>query len=811
MVHFIKTRFTKTRLALLAFAILGPLSLVAFQLLNHGSVGERARGHYERGVKLAEARDYAKAGIELRNALDLKNNMLPAWRKLAQIQEATQQWNGLTESLRSIVSLAPSDVEARIGLAKLLALSGRVYQALELTSPDSEGGQSAKILGLRAAILYKLNDKSEAIRQAEAALAIDAGNADALVVLANERMGSGDVKGALQILDSAAALNGTDVGIQLTKLKIYEQLGDHQKVESLLRTLIERHPKETSFRKQLIKFYIGQHREDEAEMESRAIVDANPTDPESELALVRLLYAAKGSAAAKQELVARINAGGEVFPFEIALAKFDYSLGNFTDAEQRIQSLISHARSTEQTIAAQQQLAEIYLRSNKIDAAETLVSEVLRKNSRGTDGLKLRASIRLVRGQLEPAITDLQQALSDQPQSAELMLLLALAYEQSGSIARAEKLYSDAVRSSDFDPRVGLNYAQFLLRRGGVDRAEQFLSELNKRSPKNLAIMVALAKVELTREDWGSAETLADSIRSAGGTDGLAEQMRGAALIGQRKYDESISAFENAVEASPSAVQPMASLVAALIRAQKTDKAVALINSAIGANPDNAELQVLMGSVQLASGARDQALESFKSAIAKNPKSVAAYLALAKFYSDEKKLDEALAVIRSGLQVEPGSVDLHLQLAGALEQNRQYEAAIAEYEIILNKQPNSMVVANNLASLLSDHRNDKASLERAQSLAARLKESPVPQFKDTLGWVSYRGGDYVRAVSLLEKAASALPNIALVQYHLALSYIAIRETGKASEYLKAALLLAPDGELGEKSRAALAKLGDERF
>ena len=43
------------------------------------------------GVKLAEQHDYAKAAIELRNALRLKNNMLPAWRRLAQVEETTQQ------------------------------------------------------------------------------------------------------------------------------------------------------------------------------------------------------------------------------------------------------------------------------------------------------------------------------------------------------------------------------------------------------------------------------------------------------------------------------------------------------------------------------------------------------------------------------------------------------------------------------------------------------------------------------------------------------------------------------------------------
>ena len=178
----------------------------------------------------------------------------------------------------------------------------------------------------------------------------------------------------------------------------------------------------------------------------------------------------------------------------------------------------------------------------------------------------------------------------------------------------------------------------------------------------------------------------------------------------------------------------------------------------------------------------------------------------ADLYVSEKKYDQALAVIRSGLQMQPDSMILHLAMAGALEQTHQYEAAITEYEQILSKQPGSMIVANNLASLLSDHRNDKASLERAHTLVASLRETQVPQFKDTLGWISYRRDDYVNAVSLLEKAVTALPNMALVRYHLAMSYIAIGQTAKASEQLTTALSLGPDSVLDGKIQEALRKL-----
>ena len=802
---FKKTR-AKLYFALIAVIVLG-LSVAVLEFREDWSPHHRAQSHYENGLKLVEQHDNAKAVLEFRNALKLNKNMLPAWRSLARIEENDRHWSGVVESLQSIVSLDPDDIQARIKLAKLLSLSGRGAQALELTDPGTKAhGQDAKMLAVRAAIHYQLNDKTNAVQEARQALAIDPTDTDALIVIATDEMANGNANDALKTLDRSETNGADDVAIKLLKLKIFEKLGETQKFEAQLIELVRSHPEEIGFQKRLVKFYIDQHRDSDAEKELRRIANANPTNSELELDLVRLLYSAKGRDAAKQELLDRIDAGGDVFLYRIALADLYLSYGNFSGAEQLIRDLISNTTSPEQTRAAQTKLAEIYLKNNKIEDAEARASEILRTDPRNTDGLKLRATIRIVRGQLEPAIADLQQALSERPRSLELTLLLALAFERSGLIGLAEKQYAEAVRISNSNLTVGLIYARFLQRRGKVERAELFLRELSMRFPKNLEVSMALAQLKLERQDWDGAEELAKSIRAVGGTTGLADQVLGAALFGQRKFEEGLAIYQHAVDADPAAVQPMAALVNALVRAGKVERAIDFLKSAIQANPESANPYVLMGMVESTTGASDQALQSFKLAILKQPDDPFGYQGLANFYIGQKKFDDALQVLRTGLQKRPNNMTLRLTLAGVLEQTRQYEAAIAEYEGMMGNQSNSTIVANNLASLLADHRDDRASLEKAKSIAAGLRELRVPQFADTLGWISYRSGDYVGAVPLLEKAATQLPNVALVRYHLAMSYVELKQYAKASEQLAAALALGPDRELEERIQGALKKL-----
>ena len=66
------------------------------------------------------------------------------------------------------------------------------------------------------------------------------------------------------------------------------------------------------------------------------------------------------------------------------------------------------------------------------------------------------------------------------------MVLLASAYERSGSIELAEKEYADATKTSAFNVPVTLNYVAFLRRRGSPERAEDVLTELARRWPNNV-------------------------------------------------------------------------------------------------------------------------------------------------------------------------------------------------------------------------------------------------------------------------------------------------------------------------------------
>jgi cellulose synthase operon protein C len=775
-----------------------PVVLVA----GCGSPEQRSQGYYDSGMALIAKKDDLNARLELLKAVKYKSDRVDVWRALAGVDERTKS-NSLFLDLRRIVELDPDDLDARLRLARIMIAGGAADAALKLIDDGKEGNKPSSALhALRAVALLKTNDSASAFREAQKAYEIDPSNVDAVSLVASKKLADGDTDGALKLLDSLTVDPKDEVRISLQKIQIYVKKGDLPRAETLLRKVISLNPKDANHQSQLIQLLMAQRKFDDAEKEFRARAPANSTDSKAVLDLVRFLRLVKGPAAAQAELETRIKAGGDVFDYQIALAEIDLVQNKPADAVQLLQTLVGTASAPDKKLTAQLKLAEVYVSQQNVAAAEPIIADILGKDRRNAGALRLRAAINIDKGQLDSAISDLREALNDQPKSAELLTLLAVAYERAGKNELADRQYADALKSTP-SPDVALRYVAFLQRRGDAARAEQILTDVAARNSNNLQILSSLAQVRLSRQNWTGALAVADAIEKNKDGRAVADQIRASALAGQNKIEESVAALEDAHKAAPDAIQPVMSLISAYVKQGKADTAITLLQDMHKRLPANAEVLVLLGQTQLTQTKEADALQSFKEAIAQQPKDLNGYNSLSELYIRQKNFDAADNTLQTAIKELPGNPNFKLALAGLQIVKGDPDKAITQYEAFLKDQPKSLVAINNLVSLLLD-RSDKESLDRALALADDLKNSNVPQFQDTFGWAQYKRGDYKGAVSTLEAVVTKLPNLAAVHYHLGMAYAASGASEKAAEQLKAALAIEPDGTaLKENIRSAM--------
>jgi tetratricopeptide (TPR) repeat protein len=782
----------------------GIVILSVVGLTSCGSPESKSQDYYERGMALIAKNDDLNARVELLNAIKYKADKVEAWRALAGIDERTKA-KSLFMDLRRIVELDPNDLDARLKLGRIMVAGGAAEAASKILADAKEGDKpNADLHALKSAILARTNDSAGALKEAQRAMEIDANNVEAVGYVAARKAAGGDADGALKLLAALHPDPKDESRIDVEKIQILLRKGDLQQAEPLLRKVVAQDPKQTTLSNELIQVLIAQRRFDEAEKELRARVEASPQDSKVGLDLVRFLNSVKGPEAARAELDARIKAGGDVFDYQLALAQFDAGHGKVDDATQLLQTLANSATTPARKAIAQLNIAELYLAKGNVSAAEPIISEILAADRRNVGALRLRASIKIDKGDIDGAIADLREALNDQPKSADLLMLMALAYERSGKPELAERQYADAYKAANFEPSVVLRYIAFLQRKGDLAHAEDVLVEAAGRNPRNVQLLSSLAQIRLARKNWTGALAVADAIGRLGDKSDIADQVRAAAFAGQNKTDESVSALENAHKASPDQLGPIVALVSGYLKQGQAGKAMALLQDMNNKFPKNAQLLVLTGKAYAAQNMDEEAARSLKAAIAAQPKDPIGYNALYEFYVQKKNLDAAVDLMQTGLRELPADPHFRLALAGLQIQKGDNDGAIAQYESILKDQPKSVVAINNLVSLLIDNRSDNDSLNRAFALADNLKNTDVPQFQDTYGWAQYKRGDYKAAISALENAATKAPKFAAVHYHLGMSYKAIGAADKAEEHFKIALELEPDGTpLKQNIRAAM--------
>ena len=271
----------------------------SFCLAGCSSPEQKAQNYYERGMQFLSQQDYVKAGIEFRNALQLKKDLVGAWRGLLRNRIAQSKRPRCTSRFCKI--LWSSTQKTWIRNLSLVISCCWVTRWTKLwiwpMPPLRLMGAMQVRSRLRAAVLLKQKDSNGAKREAQAALDADPSNAEALIVLAAERMQAGDTDGALSILDRPGLTykKEDEFAIQLFRLQIYEKTGDLKQQEVLLHKLVDLYPFETALQKSLIGVYLKEKRYDEAEKELRAYAAAKPSDMTAGLNVVGFLLQFKGA------------------------------------------------------------------------------------------------------------------------------------------------------------------------------------------------------------------------------------------------------------------------------------------------------------------------------------------------------------------------------------------------------------------------------------------------------------------------------------------------------------------------------------
>lgn len=786
------------------------------------SVEERAQKYYESGLALVESGEPEKALLELKNVFDLDTGHREARalyaktaRELGRTREAYGQYLRLVEQY-------PEDVEGRLSLAQM-AFDSQNWAEFERHGtvaveavPDDLRAQVIKVgLDYRKAVTDEdATAREETLLRAQDLSVKDENNAILQAVLIDGYSESGQYEKALSEIDRALANEPTARAYHDMRLSLMSDMGDTAGIEDQLMTMIDVFPDDPVIKDMLIRYYVGSNQVGEAEAFMRRFADPTAEDLAPFFRFVSFLLQTKGVDAARAELEKGIEARPGSIRINSALAGLDFEQGRRKEAITRLETLLEETPVGDRTKDVQVTLAKMLLQEDNEVGARRLIEEVLAADAGHGDALKMQAAWLIQADDVDGAVTALRRALDSDPADVGAMTLMAAAYNRGGSHELARDFLSLAAEASGNRPAEAISYARSLLTDGRTRPAEDTLLAALRGAPNNVPLLIELARLYLSTNEVERVRQIIDTLRRSDDTTATsaAVGLEAALVSNTQSVDQVLTFLENMETNNDNNVAAKVVLIQAHLAAGQRQEALAVAEEALAENPQSPQFRFLRATMQAVNGDLASAEAGLRVLAQDEPRVPQVWLELARVMAAQSMPEKAVQAIESGLAANPDDPSLQWAMATQHEKAGDIDAAIQIYEDLYAAASDSVVVANNLASLLSSYRTDEESQERAFVIARRLRDTKEPAFQDTYGWILYQRGNYEEALEYLEPAAAGMSGNALVQYHLAKTYVALDRPADALETFRKAVAAAGDIDTRpqiEEARSEISRLQQE--
>ncbi len=661
----------------------------------------------------------------------------------------------------------------------------------------------------------------EAERLAKETIDRDPNHIEAHILMGSVLYSRGEKDQALAELNKAVALNPNRVESYLSLARFYIVAKDQQKAEETYKKAISVDANSALAHSEYGKFLVQANRSPEAEAELRKAVEVGPSDRNAHFVLASFYLVNKQLDKAEAEFKTLAGMDADRPESQVVLANYYSAVNRMDDAIKIFQDVL--VKSPEY-MEGRYRLGEILLLRGDIQGATQQVEEALKRDKHDRQALLLRARIRMQGNQpdgLKAAITDLNEVLKQEPNSrfglyymAQANFGLGLNDQARAFAGELERNYPEYLPGKLMQVQMTMSGGDANGLKSGISLATELLNRVNKTAPDRENTAQLLGEIaEKTYLARGSAQLALKNVAAARQDFEAARQIipgdpsvynsLALAAIAENKTDEALASFENALRVDATNSGALNGMLTLYARNKEVDKAHARIDQLLSSYPNSATLHYYKAQAYGFQGNNSGAEAELRKSLDIDPNYLASYSALGALFTNLKQEDRAIAEYKKILAIRPDNATVYT-LIGMLEYSRQnYDAAIDSYRKALDIDQNAIFAANNLSWVYAE--TGKGNIDEALRLAQGVvqKNPNIAGFLDTLGWVYYKKNLYDLAADQLQKAvnldeaaarAASTSPSATYQYHLGMALKGKGDKEGSRRALEAALRIAEQGK-----------------
>lgn len=363
-------------------------------------------------------------------------------------------------------------------------------------------------------------------------------------------------------------------------------------------------------------------------------------------------------------------------------------------------------------------------------------------------------------------------------------------------------------RALALNPRSQINQLGRAVALRGVGKQPesiQVLQELQKsREVKQPATVELVLSLISAKRDQEASAQFTQAVEGGSSADAL-DELIARQLLRDKRFDEAKAKYQALMDKGAGSAQVYVSLSELLFADEATrTQSLAVLEAGRKRFPDNGYLSYRVGTYHASLGDYEQAVTELNKARRQSPENWEALRALSLVHARMGDNTRALQEAEDLLQMLPDDADTQIFTASAYERSDKRAEAIALYEKVLVVLPGNIIVLNNMANLLAGN----GDLARAETMSARAAAGAPQsgQILDTHGYIQLQGGKADAAVTTLQAAIAAEPELAIAHYHLGLALVKANKKAEAKVALEKALSLRADASWAGDARQQLTAL-----
>lgn len=546
---------------------------------------------YERAMIRIDAGRRSDAESDLRKVVTASPNFYDAQRVLGRmlLDQAGSDRSKVEDALvhlEAAYKLNRDDLVSGMTVAQIYINTKRPAEAEKVLASLLERAPDQRALNYNyALVLSSLNREAEGRQYLEKAVLLDATFTPAVLQLIEVYQKDGEFRKAADLLTPIIAEDPANVDFQRQQGYLYLRAGDAEKASALFKHLVELDPRDTR-----AEFYLAESLNDlnqfeEADRVYHRLLEKTPDDPDLLASLGLSQVGQRKWDDAKKTFQAVLGVADAPDNLK-ALAKtqlayIELQKGQFAEAVEYAKSvLVFRDKPNPQAIniavdalkkekkypeavvllaplaakypadpSVGARYAEMLMRSGDHEKAQQLAVSQAKLGPKNTAAI---AEAYVQNEQFPEAIALLKSALQTNTGDIDLQFELGSAYERSGQVDVAEKLFLEILKAHP-DHTSTLNYLGYMYAEAGtnLDRAADMLNQAVRLEPRNGAYVDSLGWVYFRQGKLDLAEKYLTDASTLLPNDATVHEHLGDVFAKRGDYHKALDLYRTALKLEP--------------------------------------------------------------------------------------------------------------------------------------------------------------------------------------------------------------------------------------------------------------------